>query len=157
MCLPVRTIALTEIVRQEGSFTRVHALHRGGTYIQKCRKVYTTGYPPPDADVAERSGCGCVDDSRRADCCDQLASQWRRARTALGRCRVCDQPSMPAWINTRSGIRKGIRLPISGSEPVHHMFARKHMVQMCAPDPRPHPGAAYAAWLCARRSTPRSI
>ena len=41
------------------------------------------GYTPPDGDIAERSGCGRADDNRRADCCDQLASQWRRARTAL--------------------------------------------------------------------------
>ena len=34
---------------------------------------------------------------------------------------------MHAWINTRSGIRKGIRLPISGSEPAQQMFARKHL------------------------------
>ena len=29
------------------------------------------------------------------------------------------------------GIRKGIRLPIRGGEPAQHMFARKHMLQMC--------------------------
>ena len=42
------------------------------------------------------------------------------------RCRMCNQPLMPVWINARSGIRKGIRLPIMGSEPAHLMFARKH-------------------------------
>ena len=35
-------------------------------------------------------------------------------------------PSRPAWINTRSRIRKGIRLSISGSESAQQMFARKH-------------------------------
>ena len=54
---------------------------------------YTENLPTPsyflgvtilfDRDVAERSGCGGADDSRRADCCDPLASQWQRARTAL--------------------------------------------------------------------------
>ena len=43
-----------------------------------------------------------------------------------GRCRMCNQPPGPAWINTRSGIRKGLRLPISGGEPAQQMFARKH-------------------------------
>ena len=28
------------------------------------------GYPSPDVEVSERSGCGHADDSRRADCCD---------------------------------------------------------------------------------------
>ncbi len=37
---------------------------------------------------------------------------WKKQVTASaystnGRCRMCNQPSMPAWINARSRIRKG--------------------------------------------------
>ena len=98
---------------------------------------YTENLPTPgyflgviilfDRDVAEHIGCGGADDSRRADCCDQLAFPVAAsAYSSTGRCSMCNQPSMPAWINTRSGIRKGIRLPIMGSEPAQQMFARKH-------------------------------
>ena len=58
--------------------------------------------------------------------CDSMIPDGNVKINSTGRCSMCNQPSMPAWINTRSGIRKGIRLPISGSEPAQHMFARKH-------------------------------
>ena len=54
-----------------------------------------------------------------------------------------DEGSVEKWFGLigeiLAGIRKGIRLPIRGGEPAQQMFARKHKVQMCAPDPRLHP------------------
>ena len=70
-------------------------------------------------------------DADTAQCRNQVMNR-RPVLSGLFRARsfgnVCaDTASSPrAWINTRSGIRKGIRLPVRGSEPAQHMFARKH-------------------------------
>ena len=44
--------------------------------------------------------------------CDSMIPDGNVNINSTGWCRMCNQPPGPARINTRSGIRKGIRLPI---------------------------------------------
>ena len=76
--------------------------------------------------------------------CDSIILDGNVNINSTGRCRMCNQPSISAWINTRSGIRKGIRLPISGSEPAQHMFARKQQ----GVDVHTRPSAASLSGSC---------
>ena len=112
-----------------GPFTRITGLAHCAKNCWIWCGNYTENLPTPgyflgltilfDADIAQRRGCGRADYNRHADCCDQLAFQWRERYSSTGRCRMCNQLSISTWINTCLGIRKGIRLPISGSEPAH--------------------------------------
>ena len=106
--------------------TFVYNPQMNGTYIQKYRKAYTTDIHHR-TEILRSAAAADVQTITAAliAVINSLPSGGERVQL-YGRCRMCNQPSMPAWINTRSGIRKGLRLPISGGEPAQQMFARKH-------------------------------